>query len=229
MPGIQIRSKNYEQGRTQGEPIQAKYKTMGEANVKKFVSPNSKYPYSTNLSSTASHIGQAQQHPASNSRTPMRPTNIQTKHLQNILSRGYSTKQQGNFLTSPSTQIGQHGERIVIKSDKKRVRKSNYDGPVSVQAQKNYEGAIKQSGIYTSRTQVDGKYVANQVRKGSIGANMGSHNMVGMRTNGMKKVSSRRVDTSGLSSSNHGDSGVSSRHFIFRLTGKKLPARFITR
>lgn len=226
MPGIQIRSKNYEQNRPQGEPIQAKYSKMSDSNIKKFVSPNSKYPYGTNLSSTTSHLGQAQgqSHPGGNSRTPMRPSNIQTQHLQNLLNRGY-TKKQGNYLTSPSTQIGQQGDRIVIKSDKKRVRKSNYEGPVSVQASKS----IKQSGIYTSRTQVDGKYVTNQVRKGSIGANMGGQNMIGMRTNNVNKVSTRRVETSTLSSSNHGDPAVSSKSKPPRPTGRTRPTRCTTR
>lgn len=192
MPGIQIRSNNFE-----GNPRQ-----LSESNIKHVVSPNSKYPYPSTVSGNLQATG--------NSRTPNRPTTLQTQQLQNILNRNYipsNNNNQNNFLTSPSNQITQ-GEKIVIKSGNKSARKSNYDRPnVSINANMaNYDGnGVKQSGVYTSRTQIDSNYMSN--RNGSIGANPNGQGNVVTRGESINKVSTRRIETSGLS--NTGDSSIS--------------------
>lgn len=177
MPGIQITSKNYESTLTGHHQI-------SEPKIKKFVSPNSKFTttYSNNpLPQTNNNTTTT-----SNSRTPMRPASLQTQQLQNIISRSYLNNNQTNqYITSPSNQLNQ-GDRIVIKSDKKRVRKSNYDGL-----------GVKQSGVYTSRTQ--GETAITGINSGSIQANLGVTQQEPRRENSVRKVSTRRVETSGLS------------------------------
>lgn len=204
MQGIQITSK-YEKGRH-----------PSESNIKKFVSPNSKFGFSNQTTLMSSNQAT---NPPSSSRTPMRPANINTQKLQNLINRNYipNNQNQNQFLTSPSNQIS-HGDRIVIKSNnQKRVRKSNYEGPISVKSRGNIETAgIKQSGIYTSRTQaqLDNNYMSAGVRNGSLNANLGNGSIVARRGNSINQSQHRRVEVSGMNISSESNVDIKFLFFL---------------
>jgi len=84
---------------------------MSEANIKNLLSPNSKYALTQNPNASTVMTGTGKK-----SHTPLRPGHLST---QNLHSQVY-----GNFGKSPRTT---KDGKIVIVSDKKSVRRSDYE------------------------------------------------------------------------------------------------------
>lgn len=103
---------------------------MSEANIKKLLSPNSKFSLSKNPNGSTV-MGNSQK-----SHTPIRPGHLST---QNLHSQVY-----GNFGKSPRNL---KDGKIVIVSDKKNVRRSDYDSNVVIGS-----GVVKSGGISSQST-----------------------------------------------------------------------------